>query len=579
MHLPSTYSPGKVLDEVLVKYIAEKKLNITKEQRELLVDYLLSYTTLSKYIPSEMEINSLASNLSQEKKSRIENLVKQTTEAGRKALYFLFKVKEMQPQNKHITTRKVDPEGVAIHAAKSACVGLYLSWFREIAEGRGDTLRKQVSLGVFDLAYSIYRAGESYRQIQRVCSKEENPSHKAFYSVIRRHLEQYNEGVYRTKITSMFQFYASNLSRFTWIFRLCHIVQEFLALDGEKNSSGCILSFIMHLEKSPWTEGLAREISQEYTGPLQERVCKWIRGEPPNTMFIKEIPGTLWSRYILQPEDLPGTLSLQTAKELLYIGKAQRMLTQLNTDRLDTFLNDLQTERVFDAEWVHVKYTETQRRVKEEYILRHKILEHLNTIRNIFFLFREDFSNSLIKSLSELEHPEMAPAVVDEALERCFGSGIDQMIDIQYANNTLSLVYKSIFPYNFITESISMALAEAFEFFWNMRLAIKKIYRIYHQNRTPHTFYLLSQSKALEYHYYEKIINTLWKFSTLPEDTLYNPEKLSKRVEDIVNLIITLSKETCTLSILQEIITLSIATDPYTYIKLLQSLLQKITYS
>ncbi|KAI5189273.1 hypothetical protein NECID01_0468 [Nematocida sp. AWRm77] len=575
MGCPTQNEPGDVLRRIIEVYSEEKSVTISKEQQDMLVEYLLPYTKLSFNVPTEMEVQTLASGLERTARERVEEMLADGTAETRKALYFLLKIQDKLQSKKILPRVRVDPETEAHKAAKSAAIGVYLSWFRELAEGRGNALKQRVDPGLFDICYTVYTAGEAYLYLAGKPGKEESEDAKVFQEVVKKHVRQYRSEIYGEDTADLFDFVVKNGARMKWIARVCHLAQTFLSLESTENSAGCIMGFVKSLQGSPWTEGLAEELLEEYKEPLWGHVVRWIKGDPPVSLFIKEMPGRLWSRYILMEEDIPPGISTETGRQLVYLGKANRFLGMLAKKTVGEAA--LEAPDIFNKEAVEAEYRKGQSLIKERFFDKFQIVEHLERVRDIFFLFREDFFHDLVHSFSSVKYADEAPLAVDEALERCFGRGIEQSIDvIVQSPHVFRLVYKPVFPYSVITETVAETLGEGFEFFWKLRKAIHTVTGLYQGAGDRAAFFpLVSTAKNIEYHYFERIVKELWRFDTLAESTLYDPEKLSKTVEDIAHYLVSACTESCTISVLDAIISTDVQNPTPAHLK---DLLQRISY-
>lgn len=570
MDCPVPREPGELLRKIIEVYSKEKKVPITQEQKEMLVEYLLPYTQLSFHTPSELEIRTLSASLDSQVRQRIEEMLAGSSPEVRKAIYFLFKVQDKLTSRKVLPSVPLDTEKEAHKAAKSAAIGVYLSWFRYIAEGKGNVLKQRIELGLFDICYTVYTAGRAYLHLSKQQAREESEDAKVFYAVVRRHLEKYRDGVYREETGDLFEFAVKNQARMKWISRVCHLAQTFLVFENEEGSAGCITAFARSLEESPWTEQLAAELFAEYQEPLSGRAGRWLKGEAPQAMFIKELPGKRWSRFVLVEEDVPPGVGLAAAKQLLYLGKANRLLALIGAGEPAGG-----TPNIFDQAAVAAEHQQVQERVKRLFFAQFQVLEHLERLRDVFFLFREDFANDLFLSLSSIRHAEEAPAVVDEALERCFGSGLDRFIDVVERGPMLGLVYQPVFPYSAVTEGLAELLSEGFEFFWLLRRAIRAVHTFYQRAPKPaEAFAVVSLAKTVEYHYFERVVKEGWRFTMLADGVLYDPEKLSKTVEETAYHLISTCKDSCTLSVLESIVKSEAEPVSQAY---LTDLLQRIT--
>jgi len=571
-------APDEVLKSLIDVYSEYKGVSITKEQKQVLAEYLVPYMKLSSHVPSETEVKALAAALQPEKKKRIEELLKAGTADSRKALYLLLKIKDRAPEQSIFCPVRPDSEEVAHQSAKNACIGIYLSWFREIAEGRGKALKLQIDAGLFDICYLIYTSGQAYLYLFDKCEKEDKEGARIFYAVVKRHLDRYREETYREESADLFEFLVKNGRRMKWVLRLCHLAQEFVSFENEEGGSKCVLRFATSLQRSPWTEELGREVVEEYKKPLSERVARWVQGEPARSIFVKEVPGKAWGRHVLVEDGVPEDVGIKTAKEIVYLGRARRLLEHLgvDVDRIEGVGSAEPCGSVFDAEETRKRYLKMRETIKSSFFEKYKVIEHLHVIRDVFFLFREDFFNDLFLSLSEITYAEEAPAAVDEALEKCFGEGMERFIDVVKNNTVLSLVYRPVFPYSVLTENISGALAEAFEYFWALRAAIRRVKLVYDSaERRAELFDLVVLAERIAYFFFEKVTKGFWDFRSLPGDLFYDPEKLSKVLESTCEQLLSTCKASCTLSVLSSILT----TEPLeNSAAQLRALLQKITY-
>ncbi|OAG29596.1 hypothetical protein NEDG_00729 [Nematocida displodere] len=542
-----------MLQSIVEAYSTHKGRTLTIEQKESLVEYLLPYTRLVPYTPTVTEIRMLATSLDEGRQAQIERILASSTPEIRKGLYFLFKVRDKIEGQKLLSLRVfVDSESTALKAAKNAAIGVYLSWFREIAEGKGSALRSQIEQGLFDICYMIYQTGQAYAYLTAQTAKEEeSESTKAFYSVMREHLETYRNEIYNEESGDLFEFYIVNTKRMKWITRLCHLSQELFSLEGGGRNAGQLINLASELEGSPWTESFSREVLSAYKLPLTARVFSWIKGGGFSGSFIKEVPGRLWDQYVLVEEDVPTTMGVVSGKEVLYLGKSYRLLALLESESELSYL-DAMKNRPFSVGVVHEMYLKTKGVLRREYFEKHQIFEHADLLRDIFFLFRDDFSNDLFRSLSTLRYNDEVPSMVDESLERCFGRRIDLFIDVVESNTSLILVYKPVLPYSIVTEGLVQALSEGFEYFWMLRQALRGADALCKaaEDRVA-AFSVLSAMRRVEYHLFERLVKGLWNFRALPENCLYNPSRLSRYLEDTAQLLLRTCKEACPPAVLK----------------------------
>ncbi|KAI5190691.1 hypothetical protein NEMIN01_1156 [Nematocida minor] len=629
MHFPSIRSPRATVSCIVDAYARDHSLILSVEHKNTLIDYLMPYTKLSLYIPSSHEIRTLAKvSLNREDQEKIDEILCNSTAETRKALYFLFKIKNKIGANSvSAAANKLDTEEMAMGAVKNASIGVYMSWFREIADGKSEYLRKSIEAGLFDICYTVHRAGEAYLYLTKRTFTEGPESTKPFYTVLKRHLDRYRSRIYSETASDLFSFYIAHNDGMQWIMRLHHLAQEILLYEEKDNEAGCIVEFTNKIIKSPWTERFAEEVLEEYRAPLSDGVVKWMNGCAAVNGFIKEKPqrtieqksrgysgvldkmsikntinrniadsndnmiladgvhestadenDTVWSRSVLVEREIPASISKETARQIVYIGRTNRLIPLLNKNN-EFHLSTAPADGIFNAQWIAGAYEDAQRMIKHKLFGEFKIHDHLKRIRDVFFLFRNDFSYDLFVSVESLFSSGMSldSSLVDEVLDRCFGVEMAEFVDVIVKNNNFSLIYKEVFPYNLAVGNIKSMLVEGFDLFWNLRMAIHGIYRMHQENRTAQTCLVAHRAGELEYYYFEKVLRTMWKFKGLPEDVLYNPEKISKKVEDILYHLICTCKETCTLSILQKIRELLKQEVTSSSVSMINNLLQRIT--
>ncbi|KAH9387169.1 uncharacterized protein NEMAJ01_2065, partial [Nematocida major] len=116
-----------------------------------------------------------------------------------------------------------------------------------------------------------------------------------------------------------------------------------------------------------------------------------------------------------------------------------------------------------------------------------------------------------------------------------------------------SLVYKKVFPYSLVVGGIEEGVQLGFSLFWEIRKTARRLLGLCRENKTPRVFGVACRAGEIEHYFFERVLHTLWDFSGLPEEIMYNPEKLSRKVEGVLYHMVRTCKEGCTLSILQEI--------------------------
>ncbi|EIJ94311.1 hypothetical protein NEPAR06_2132 [Nematocida parisii] len=592
-------SVREVVADIIETYSKERRLNLTKENKEYLLRYLLPYTKQSLNIPSTHEIKELSEVLLHEQDHRkIEALLVNSTVEIRKAVYFMLKIKKM---GLILSNTTVDSEEMAFSVIKNASVGIYMSWFKDIADGNGSRLKNLIPVGLFDMCFTVYCAGKVYLYLEELCFNKVSPLAQSFFWVVKSHLNAYRESIYTKQVDSMFSFYVKHYERMKWLHRLAHISQEVLMYDeggmlggiinknkagadgfivnrkiGNRNSS--LIEFIEKLRESPWTESISNEILERYKKPLSDEVIKWMEGYSSDNSFIKENKEerNIWNVFSVVERDIPLSLSINTARNILYIGKTKRILPMLKSFSTLEFSGSIPDSGIFDSEWIDHLHKEAEFKIKSHLFLDYKAYEHLKMIRDVFFLFRSDFAHGLVNLLDGSEYGVDASAV-DEILDGCFGHNVTEFVDVIIGEDGLSLVYKEVFPYNVIFGSISQSILSGFELFWNLRKVICGVFKLYKENKSPSTFLLSTKAGEIEYYYFEKIVHALWCFKDMPEESLYNPGKISKKVEDILYHLINTCKETCTLSILRRIQELLIQPITTHSISAIETLLQRIS--
>ncbi|KFG26595.1 uncharacterized protein NESG_00746 [Nematocida ausubeli] len=563
----------EVVASIIETYAKERNMSLTRENKERLLQHLLPYMKQSLNIPSTLEIKELSRNLlSEEKHSRIEALLMNSTAEIRKAIYFLFKIKQM---GIILSDIPIDPEIVAFSGVKNASIGIYMSWFKEISDGNAARVKRQIGVGLFDICFTVYNAGKEYLHLREMCFKDGSPLVKSFLLVVSMHLDAYRESVYAEEVDSLFAFYIRHNKKMKWVHRLGHLVQEIM-LHDEHGSLGTV-QFVEKLRESPWTEFLADEVLEKYKKPLSDEVVKWLEGYSiANSFIVENDTKEIWQSFVLLEKEIPVSLSIKTAKQILYIGKTKRILPMLRAQS-ELCLANIPRDGIFNKEWIGSVYALSQERIKKELFLEYKAYEHLRIIRDVFFLFRSDFAYSLVGLLDHLEECPVDAVSVDEILDGCFGQEAAEFVDVMVQGNELSLVYKETFPYSIIVGNISEILLSGFELFWNLRRVIYSVCKMYKNSRTPATFALACRAGEIEYYYFEKVVHALWSFKDLPEEILYNPEKISKKIEDMLCHLISTCKETCTLSILHKIQEVLLQPVTSHNIHIIDNLLQRIT--
>lgn len=656
MLFPSIGTPRTAVSGIIDSYAREKGLILSPKHKNMLMEYLIPYTKMSLYIPSSHEIRALARiSLQKEDQDKIETLLIDSTAEIRKGLYFLFKIKNRIKPTEINTVKPTETEEKdTFTAAKNASIGVYMAWFREIAEGRSDLLKRTIHAGLFDISYSIYKAGEAYLYLSKRHFDESPNSTRPFYSVIKRHLDRYRESIYGERVEDLFEFYTKHMGRMKWLKRLCHLSQEILSYEESTPGTGCIIEFTEKISHSPWTREFAQEVLEEYRRPLSEEIVRWMNGHPTGDSFIREGEGNDWSRFTVVEKEVPPNIPYETAQRILYIGRTRRILGllgeidragtdekaqpmkagitgtaavdgtavtsqfsgtvqpspgvldrelgysgDLSQDRLNSqqshqghhsslpstaaysstsasssaappIIPDVPNDGIFNRRWIDCLYDRAYSMIRNRLFVAYGVDGHLNRIRDIFFLFRSDFSFDLFLAVSY----SYSPSVIDEVLDRSFGDGVSSFVDVR--QNGFSLIYKEVFPYSLIVGDISGLLESAFELFWNLRMTIYRVLDVHRRNKSPRTYSMAARAGEIEYYYFERVVRTLWSFNTLPGEVLYNPEKISKKVEDILYHLVSTCKETCTVSILQKIQELLQEEMTDTNIKTVENLLMRI---
>ncbi|KAI5172848.1 hypothetical protein NEFER03_1864 [Nematocida sp. LUAm3] len=525
---------------------------------ELLLEYLLPYTKLSYYIPSEMEIKSLASSLPQEKKEKVEELLRNSRAETRKALYFLFKIKETSLEKKPY---RIDAEETAYNSVKSAATGLFLSWFREIYEGRGKYLKNVISPGLFSICYTVYSSGKAYYELEKKAVQESTKRTQTYYMVVRKELDTYRNEIYNDTSKGLFEFYTKNIGRMKKIERLHHLSQKFLSYEESFKGAGCVLSFANSFKGSPWLKDFSQKILQEYKHFFSKQIIKWIKGDVQEETFIKEKTEKGVTKYIVVEEDIPKELSIQTVQELVYIGKTGRLISSLFPEEYTKIMRKIETTSIGcedsisaypshtavnyqDIGWIFQKdavteiFKEIQGVMENSFFVSYKIFYHLQMIRDVFLLFREDFFNELIRNISEKGSLSELSFLVDETIEKCFGRGFEHYVDIVEEENRLILAYIPSSPFTLFTANIKYALSNAFKFFWEVRLSLFHLHEAYLLFPSKDTLHLRMRSLNLQYAIYEEIIGSTWNFENIPTDILYDTERFSSYIEETLQSII-----------------------------------------
>ncbi|KAH9387086.1 uncharacterized protein NEMAJ01_2100, partial [Nematocida major] len=423
MHFPAIRSTRDTVASIIEVYCRDRNIVLSKDRKKALVEYLLPYTKLSLYIPSTHEIKTLSrAALCPESHCKVEKLLLKSTPEVRKAVYFLFKLKETSGAAAE-SECAVDPEETALGAVKNASIGVYMSWFREIADGKGRLLKKKILPGLFDIAHEVCAAGEAYASLNALCSKHSKACENVFYEALREELGAYRNAIYSEPVDSLFSFYVKHAGKMKWLHRMLHLAQEVSSLP--ENCGPQIVQFAEKMKASPWTQELAQKILRAYKVPLSDSLVKWMQGERTESLFIQE-EAVLWGTPALGESEIPVCIPAGSARRIVYAGRVKRLLHLLG-DRGALCLEDAPSEGVFDEKWVLEVYERAKEHVKLRLFSEFGVHRHFKMIRDVFFLFRSDFAREL---LDAVEGEEISPGVVDEVLARCFGEEVAQFVDV-----------------------------------------------------------------------------------------------------------------------------------------------------
>lgn len=575
---------------------------ISQNEKTSLVECIVPYAKIRPHSPSVLEIKAMLERQSPATQKSLGDLLNRfpdtlKNEEFRKTFYFLLKASgsswthsaaqisarqntnkpfpanqrsKPQPEPQTQPSEALEPaipqkgiirrhpkmdaasEQAAHKAAKNASIGVYLSWFRDIADGRAGSLKDQIDPGVFDICYMIYIAGEAYTYLQRqtieevelaVASVQMNSGELALKTVVKEHLRKYREGIYGESSGNLFEFYVLNTPRMKWISRMSHLVQELMGLARE---SECpekqIVEYAEKLEHSPWTSSFASRVLQVYKDPLFANVLRWMSGESVSLNFIEKVRGKgFWAEYSIRDSQLPACISQRTSREILYIGKTQRLVSLLNrTVPPEHWVRDLSLRLPDDTSGhldVSQIYAEAQALLRREYFRKHRVIEHLERLKDIFFLFRDDFSVELGRASTTAKNSRELAALVDEALEKCFGPGVSPFVDV-FHEPGVRLAYRPILPYGVLTEPLGSVLSDAFEFFWQLRRTVRDVHLAYAGTSCLKKYGLVSKAREIEYYCYERVVRGLWNIRALPEEHLSDPEKITKFLEDTTSTLL-----------------------------------------
>lgn len=172
----------------------------------------------------------------------------------------------------------------------------------------------------------------------------------------------------------------------------------------------------------PSVKKLVRELMLAVCGPLQHMLAKWLlEGEindPHSEFFIEILPDVvsdrLWSdKYRVREAMLPSFISRELAHKMLVTGKSINFLREVcldktpikskedlkqcfttNTDNLFATVPDTKLHMLIDT-----VYLNTSKKVLDIVMGPHKLLQHLQAMRNYLLLGQGDFIGILIENL------------------------------------------------------------------------------------------------------------------------------------------------------------------------------------
>ncbi|XP_058445425.1 gamma-tubulin complex component 3 [Malaya genurostris] len=216
---------------------------------------------------------------------------------------------------------------------------------------------------------------------------------------------------------------AGPMERFQWLAQIS---------DSCKDLKGGALATVIHDYTSnghPENRKCALELLRAACVPLQHALIRWlINGEivdPNCEFFIEEISEVgfdqLWhQKYRIRRSMLPGFVSDTMAKRILVIGKSINFLREVCQDKTPVKArNDLKQCLEHDLDFlfspvstsklhllIDSVYLNTSKQVLDIVLGPHRLLDHLQALRNYLLLGQGHFTDLLMENLhSELDRP------------------------------------------------------------------------------------------------------------------------------------------------------------------------------
>ncbi|KAL1375807.1 hypothetical protein pipiens_017273 [Culex pipiens pipiens] len=230
----------------------------------------------------------------------------------------------------------------------------------------------------------------------------------------------------------------------TQYYGMLAILQEDLNRQRRERSTGDRLTLKkLRLWEVPWPQSctiiprtvipenrkLAQELLRSACIPLQQALIRWlIDGEivdPNCEFFIEEISEVsfdqLWhQKYRIRRSMLPGFVSDTMAKRILVIGKSINFLREVCQDKTPVKArNDLKQCLENDLDYLYTPvcttklhqlvdsvYLNTSKQVLDIVLGPHRLLDHLQAMRNYLLLGQGNFADILMENLhAELDRP------------------------------------------------------------------------------------------------------------------------------------------------------------------------------
>lgn len=608
---------SQVIRSLVFSYAKMRGRSLTEAQVDTLTEYLLPYTHLSPYVPTAADVLCLSSALDHEAKAKIRELVDMNSPCVNKALYFLLKIRN-HTRGRGTVLRVVEenrarlgPRAAGGEAAeaedleqmqaaeaeieqnmKNASIGVHLGLFRELASSP-ERARDRVGSSTLEMCHFIYYAGVTYKAMRETCEyvkvSEESLEMQVFYSVIEEYLDKYKSAIYEQEAADgVMGFYVRNMRRMRKLERTNHLCQELLCYEtvqeGRKKLD--LFGFIRRNRGNVEVEELVRGVERQYVKPIDAQIEEWVgrgtlRGASRGFFIRERAEGDLWERYAVDYGELPASITRKCSEEILYVGKVLRLMRELR-QKLGPALEAEQggecasTERTSilsdDYErYIRGLYDSAKARMEREFFRQYSIAAHLARCRDIFLLARDDFAQSLIRSLADLGlqagRSQAAalraalPAAVDSSLKECFGEegvALQEIVDVEMRMKphgfpidlqlwpSISLVYRPGFPFDLVTSKFREPLARLFQFFWSLKVSIFSARAIHGAHRGADAraraikvhrvlLFLLD----VEFYFLERVVGKLWAFADIIEkNKCYDISKVQGAMEIIVEKIL-----------------------------------------